>query len=106
MTVNKIGNARAPCRPNPNPKIILEAECAAAGPVAVTAPPCSLKTQPPHHLGGAHKRGARYSSRRAPHPPWGTPSAARAAGAPDHSATHYGEVVSFTELFSDWAHPS
>jgi hypothetical protein len=26
----------------------------------------SKKSRPPHHLGGAHKRGATYSSHRAP----------------------------------------
>ena len=42
--------------------------------------PAVLKTRPPHPLGGAHRRGALYSSRRAPPPGVGTPL--RAPGRP------------------------
>jgi hypothetical protein len=40
-----------------------------AGPVS--GQPSRAMTQPPHRLAGAHKLGALYSLRRAPHPPVG-----------------------------------
>jgi hypothetical protein len=48
--------------------------------------PASLKTRPPHQLGGAHKLGAPYSSRRAPHPPVG-PLPLRAGEVPARRTT-------------------